>query len=102
MQASKHVQLELLAEVRSIAAARRDHSRQTMLAIAAVIVGAAAITSWRLTPPLPTLTDSTLATSTSADVMTAFLPLVYGAVPTTASRIVRMELPQTALAAFGL
>jgi hypothetical protein len=103
MQTSIRVQQQLLAEVRSIAAERRSHSRQTLLAVAAVIVAAVAVVSWRLTPPPPpTLTGSTPAANKSADVMTAFLPLVYGNVPTTDVRIVRLELPRTALAAFGL
>jgi hypothetical protein len=38
----------------------------------------------------------------SREVVTSFLPLAYGAVPMTDGRIVRIELPRTSLAAFGL
>ena len=38
----------------------------------------------------------------SREVVTSFLPLMYGPVPMTDGRIVRIELPRRSLAAFGL
>src|SRR5262249_21695118 len=37
-----------------------------------------------------------------AEITTAFLPLAYSAMPLTDARVVRLEVPRTALAAFGL
>ena len=38
----------------------------------------------------------------SGEVTTAFLPLMYSAVPATRAHLVRIEVPRTALASFGL
>jgi hypothetical protein len=103
--ASSGVEARLLAEVRSIARARRIRTRVAVYAIAAALVLAISVPTWRvavhpgIVPPAPAASRTE---PTPGEVATDFLPLVFGSVPISDGQIVRMEVPRTALASFGL
>ena len=101
--ASPVVEARLLAEVRSIARARRRRTHASVLALAAALLLAVAVPLWRGTvrPPDSEATAPRVEDSRS-EVTTAFLPLLYSNIPFTDGQIVRLEVPRTALAAFGL
>jgi hypothetical protein len=93
------VEARLLAAVRQRAAVRRQAS-MTMLAAAAVLILAIAIPLWRLA-----VTNSGVRTARSAEpveVTTAFFPLAGASLQEPGGQIVRLELPRSALARFGL
>jgi hypothetical protein len=101
--ASGGVEGRLLLEVRAIALARRRRQYRAGLAVAAGLLVTFAVATWLLrTFPPPTSTVATLAPSTTDEIATAFLPLLYSNVPVTDGQLVRVELPRTALASFGL
>jgi hypothetical protein len=96
--ASESVRVRLLAEVRAIRRARRQASLK-IYAIAATLVLAVALPVWQLANRMPL--PQTLST-TMQEVATQFYPLRYNAVPMSHGRIVRMQVPETAMASFGL
>ncbi len=102
--ASAAVEARLLAAVRAQRIARERRRQIAWLAAAAAIVVVVTAARWRLSPdsgdPAPTATRS--AVSVAADVPGGFLPLRYAQVPTRGGQIVRMTVPATALASFGL
>lgn len=90
--ASPAVEARLLAEVRQLAPApaRRWWPKIAALAAAAVIV--AALIPWAHTStPAP-----------ESEVTTAFMPLFFNGLPLTGGRIVRLRVPEQALATYGL
>jgi hypothetical protein len=95
--ASSEVEQRLRSEVRAIRERRRRARLVTFAAAAVLMVVIAG--SLRLGAPdqLPTTGNRP-----PAEVVTAFFPLVYGSVPMTNGQVVRMEVPRTALASFGL
>jgi len=101
--ASPAVRERLLEEVR----ARRRVRRMTaikMYALAAGLVIATALPVWQLTTR-PSVEESPRAVaipSGDAEVVTAFYPLAYGAVPVTQGNIVRVAVSPTAIAALGV
>ena len=101
--ASSTVEARLLAEVRDIARARRRRGYATVAALAAALLLAVGVALWRTTSPRP-LADSAAAHAvvSAGEVATTFLPLRYSNVPITGGQIVRMEVPERALASFGL
>ncbi len=103
MAASAAVEARLMAEVQSIARARRRRTYATVLALAAVLALAIAWPVWRMTPGRPsTSAGTTPARASSGEVATEFFPLIYGSVPITNGQIVRLEVPRRSLARFGL
>jgi hypothetical protein len=94
--ASPAVEARLLAEVRSIAAARRRRARVAALGIAAALLLAVAVPAWRMLARPPATTAS------AREVTTEFLPLLYSGVPATHVQMVRLVVPRAALASFGL
>jgi hypothetical protein len=94
--ASSAVEARLLAEVRSIAAARRRRRSVALVAIAAALLLAVAVPVRRMLTGPPTIAAS------AQEVATEFLPLVYGSVPATNMHMVRLAVPRAALASFGL
>jgi hypothetical protein len=101
--ASAGVEGRLLLEVRAIALARRRRQYRAGLAVAAAVLVTFAVATWRLrTFHPPTNRAATLSPSTTGEIATAFLPLLYSNVPVTDGQLVRVELPRTALASFGL
>jgi hypothetical protein len=99
LRASAAVEANLRAEVRAVAARRRQGALMT-LGAAAVLAIVVAASAWRASRPSPA--DSALALETTTEAATAFLPLAYSGVPTTNAQLVRMEVPRAALASFGL
>ena len=99
--ASSAVEARLLAEVRAIAWARRRRTYGAVMALAAALLLAVGVGMWRAHRPLA---DSAAARAVVpvGEVATAFFPLRYSNVPMTGGQIVRMEVPERALASFGL
>jgi hypothetical protein len=93
--ASAGIEARLLAEVRSIAAARRRRMAMAAFAAAAVVLFALWIGSKRFPP-------SRSSKARVAEVTTDFMPLAYSSVPSTNLQVVRLAVPRTALVSFGL
>jgi hypothetical protein len=93
--ASAAIEARLLAEVRTIAAARRRRRAFAAFAAAAVVLLALWIGSQRFLP-------SGSSKARVAEVTTDFMPLAYSGVPSTNLQVVRLAVPRTALASFGL
>ena len=95
--ASAEVETRLIAEVRAIAA-RRTGRRRGVLFLAAAASVVATLASWQLIARQRPID----AGAVSREVATEVLPLTYGAVPLTGGHIVRLDVPRSALTAFGL
>jgi hypothetical protein len=99
--ASVEVEARLWEAVRAIGRAdRRQRPATVFLGLAAaliVLVGSA----WRFVATHPTAKTGPAATMVR-EVATEFLPLTYGHLPVTDAYIVRLEVPRSALVAFGL
>lgn len=97
--ASPEVEQRLADAFRAHAAERRRARRLTLAAAAALLVAVVAPLGWlaRLEAPA----DPPQAIS-NLEVTTEFFPLVDGALPAAGALVVRLELPSTALLAFGL
>jgi hypothetical protein len=102
--ASAAVEGRLLAAVRAQGLARQRRRHIAWLAAAAAIVVLVTAARWRMSsntgdqaavPTQPTV-------AAAVDVPAGFLPLRYAQVPTRGGQIVRMIVPATALASFGL
>jgi len=93
--ASAGIEARLLAEIRSIAAARRRRIAIAVCAAAAVVLFALWIGSQGFPPARSSETRV-------AEVTTEFMPLVYSSVPSTNLQVVRLAVPRTALVSFGL
>jgi hypothetical protein len=102
--ASAAVESRLLAAVRAQRIARERRRQMAWLAAAAAIVVLVTAARWRLSPDSgdPPDVPTQAAVSAGADVPSGFLPLRYAQVPTRGGQIVRMSVPATALASFGL
>ena len=99
LRASAAIQAHLRAEVRAVAARRRQRA---LIAVAAAAVLAIVVAApWRAFRPSPSA-DSALALEATTEAATAFLPLAYSGVPATNAQLVRLEVPRAALASFGL
>ena len=100
---SPAVEARLLGEVRSIGRARRLRGYVSAFALAAVLVLAVAGLLRRAAAPPPAGEPAgALVQDSRREVATAFFPLLYSGIPFTDGHIVRMEVPRTALASFGL
>lgn len=101
---SAAVEGRLLAAVRAQRIARERRRQTTWLAAAAAVVVLVSAARWRWSPvsgdPAAVPTQPTV--SDAADIPGGFLPLRYARVPTRGGQIVRMSVPATALASFGL
>ena len=104
-RASPAVEARLRSAVRAIAVARRRRQIGALALVATVIV-AATVSVYRgvdrMSQPKTTIIADTPSAVGASEVTTDFLPLVYSSVPVTDGQIVRLEVPRTALAAFGL
>ena len=101
---SAAVENHLRAAVRAQRIVRDRRRQMAWLAAAAAIVVLVTAARWRLSPDLenPAAAPTQPAVSAGADVSVGFLPLRYAQVPTRGGQIVRMTVPATALASFGL
>src|SRR5262245_50955545 len=92
LSASPAVESRLLADVRSIAAARLRRAAVAWTAAAAVLLGIVAVPAWKSSrapaPPAPV--------AAAAEVTTPFLPLPYSSVPIAGGQLVRLEVPRAA------
>ena len=98
------VEARLVEEVRSMRRARdpRATARAAGLAMAAVVAGAMVVPLWMVANGRRPASRVPAPVAAAAEVTTAFMPLPYGSVPVTDGQILRLEVPRTALAAFGL
>jgi len=96
----------LLTEVRALRPELRSArlSRIMGLAMAATLVATLSGSLWLVTRRSPGGPFGTrfLARTPRVEVTTAFMPLMYSALPYTDAQIVRLEVSRTALKAFGL
>ena len=95
--ASAGIEARLLAEVRSIAVARRRR-----MAMAAFAAAAAAVVLFALWIGSRRFLPSRSSKARVAEVTTDFMPLAYSSVPSTNLQVVRLAVPRTALVSFGL
>jgi hypothetical protein len=105
--ASAAVEARLLAEAQVIASARRSRVYNAAKVLAAALVAAIAVATWRAaTVRLPAVDPGGGAASSAGaapgEVATEFFPLMYSNVPVSDGHAVRLEVPQSALASFGL
>jgi hypothetical protein len=100
------VESRLMSEFRAAHAAHpRRLSRGIGLAIAALLTVALAAPLWmvgRGVPLRPPSASRSNAVATKTEIATAFMPLPYHAIPMTEGHLVRLEVPRSALVAFGL
>jgi hypothetical protein len=101
--ASPAVKAHLLEELRAVRRARRA-SQAKMYALAASLFLATAVPIVQLAtrPSLDDETPQTLAVVPDDEIATAFYPLIYSDVPVTAGSIVRLEVPPSTFASFGV
>jgi hypothetical protein len=93
--ASPDVEARLLAEVRALRRVRRRASVK-LYAMAAALLAALALPVWQLAGRAPALPPA------AEEIATEFFPLMYSTVPVTSGHVVRMEVPETVMASFGL
>ena len=102
--ASAEVEARLREEVLSIARMRRRRMNVIGLAAAAALFVGIALPGWYATrepaisEPRPA-PDTNLATQ---EVTTAFFPLTYSNVPAPDAHLIRLQVPRSALASFGI
>ena len=101
--ASSAVELRLRAEVRAMARARRRRALM-VAAAAALLVVAATVPLRRLIVHRPALAPAPNASAAApnGDTVTEFFSLGFADVPVTGARIVRIEVPRSALRSFGV
>ena len=103
--ASSVVEARLRSEVRSIARARRRRVAIVTLAAAAVLAIAIAV-PWKRSADNASAGQpaSTPAprNEVATEVATAFFPLTYCSLPISNAQLVRVQVPRSALASFGL
>ena len=104
LEASPAVEARLRAEVRALARPRRTMWIAVgSLAAAAVLAVAVTVPSMMRTAKDPgDAANPAGAERAAVEVATAFFPLDYGGMPVSNPQLVRLEVPRTALAAFGL
>jgi hypothetical protein len=103
--ASSVVEARLLGEMRSIARARRRRVAIVTLAAAAVLAIAAAV-PWKRSADNASAGQQTSTPAPPGEVATematAFFPLTYSSLPISNAQLVRVQVPRSALASFGL
>jgi hypothetical protein len=99
--ASTAVEARLMGEVRSIARARRRRIAIVALAAAAVLAIALAV-PWKRGADNATAGQPSTSASRGGEVATAFFPLTYSSLPISNAQLVRVQVPRSALASFGL
>jgi hypothetical protein len=104
-RAARRIEATLVAELRArrLPDRPRSMSRVVGLAMAAALLAALVAPVWIVTRgPRPSTSAARNGAAQPVEIATAFLPLAYSAVPLTGASVVRLEVPRTALAAFGL
>ena len=100
--ASSAVEARLMGEARSIARARRRRIAVVALAAAAVLAFALAVPWKRRADNATTGSQPSTSASRGGEVATAFFPLTYSSLPISNAQLVRVQVPRSALASFGL
>jgi hypothetical protein len=98
--ASPRVETSLRQAVRNLTQIRR-RQRVAFLAVAAALLVVTAA-SWGLVVRHAPAVSSSGDRITTREVATEFLPLTYGHLPMTDAYVIRIEVPRSALVAFGL
>ncbi len=98
---SPGVEDRLREKVRSIARHRRRPIQMWGIGVAAAVLLTATLTQWRGASEEPALPAGEPTGVAAREVATEFFPLSYASVPATSGHIVRLELPRSALLAFG-
>ena len=96
LRASPDVERRLLAEVRSLGRVQRRRTWLRVSSVAAVLVIGIALYTWQFGNRPPATREGI------SEVATDFLPLPYSHVPMNVGSTVRIEVPEAALASFGL
>jgi len=101
--ASPAVEERLRAEVRRIRRARRRRNYAVVAGIAAaIVITAVPVRRMFQEPPPAARSAADTAPAPVAEVSTEFFPLIYSSIPTTTGHLVRLDVPRSALASFGL
>jgi hypothetical protein len=99
---SSAIEARLRREVRSIARARRRRIAVVALAAAAVLAIALAVPWKRGVDNATAGSQPSTSASRGGEVATAFFPLTYSSLPISNAQLVRVQVPRSALASFGL
>ena len=104
LRASPDVEKRLLREVRAISQARRHRTWLAVSSVAAVLVLAIALYTWRIgnKNSSDAVQSPSAPEEATAEVATDFLPLPYYHVPMNTGSTVRIEVPAETLVSFGL
>jgi len=100
--ASSTVGMRLLAEVQAIADARRRRRMFISLGAVAVLASAVLVPAWLTLRPDGRDTQGDDAPVVARELVTEFFPLTYSNVPARGGYVVRMRVPRSALASFGI
>jgi hypothetical protein len=103
--ASAEVEARLIAEVRSIARARRRRANIIGLAAAAALFLGIVLPGWYASRRASAVSDQqTVDDSAGAtrEITTVFFPLAYSNVPAPDAHLIRLQVPRSALASFGI
>jgi len=98
---SREIETRLLDEVRSVARARRRRLVAAALGVAAVLTVVATV-SWRVRSDARTTVSSPPVTTARPEMVTRFFPLTYSNLPVSNAQLIRVRVPRSALASFGL
>lgn len=99
---SSAVGVRLLAEVQAIANARRRRRLIASLGAAAALLVAILVPAWRAYQADVRLAESPDIPVVTRELVTEFFPLTYSNVPARGGYVVRMQVPRSALASFGV
>ena len=99
---SSAVGLRLLAEVQAIAEAKRRRTLVFALSAAAAVLIAILVPAWRLWQSAADQPQQADAPVITRELVTEFFPLGYSNVPARGGYVVRMQVPRSALASFGI
>jgi hypothetical protein len=100
--ASAAVEARLLAELRSIARARRRRANLLGVAAAAALFIGIAVPGYRSQRPAAPNPSPEGADIATREETTAFFPLTYSTVPAVSPHLIRLQVPRSALASFGI
>ena len=99
---SSAVGLRLLAEVQAIAETKRRRTLVFALSAAAAVLIAILVPAWRLWQSAADQPQQADAPVITRELVTEFFPLGYSNVPARGGYVVRMQVPRSALASFGI
>jgi hypothetical protein len=102
LASSSRVETQLRAEVAGVARARRGRLMAAALGVAALLT-VVAVVSWRVrTGGQASINGAASATTSRPEMVTTFFPLTYSNLPVSNAQLIRVRVPRSALASFGL